>query len=109
MATDPPEVVPTPAKAAAGPRAPPLPSPKPTKATDRWPKPCFSKLIDKTTKVAKPIRFDIMKQLNQILANVSLHELLILSPATRKALIEALVDAEVFMTLLAEPFQPEVL
>lgn len=112
VVTDPSEAVPTPAKVVAGtsghvgPHAPPPLPPKQDKAIDRRPKPCFSRSIDKET---NPIRFDIVKQLDQIWARVSLPELLRLSPTTREALREALADAEVFMTQLAKHPQPEVL
>ena len=100
----PPEAVQTPPGDLAGmskqcgPPAP-LPSPsKPTKAADKRPEMHLSKPLDRANKVTKPIRFDIVKQLDQISARVFLHELLRLSPATRKALREALADTEVFMT-----------
>ena len=42
--------------------------------------------------------FDVMTKLANILARITLYELLRLSKSTRNAFREALVDAEVFMT-----------
>src|SRR5436189_2344759 len=47
---------------------------------------------------ATVFRFDILKQLAQILARITLLELLKLSRATREALREALADADTFVT-----------
>ena len=45
-----------------------------------------------------PFRFDIITQLANIPARITLYELLILFKSTKDALREALIDAEVFMT-----------
>src|SRR5436189_1175899 len=50
--------------------------------------------------VSQPFRFDIINQLTNIPARITLYELLKLSKSTREALREALADAEVFVTQL---------
>ena len=51
-----------------------------------------------------PYRFDVLAQLANILARITLYELLRLSKSTREALRGDLADAEVFMTQIsAEP------
>jgi len=45
-----------------------------------------------------PFHFDVLAQLAKIPARITLYELLKLSKATRDALREALVDAEIFIT-----------
>src|SRR5438045_1278158 len=50
--------------------------------------------------VSQPFRFDIINQLANIPARITLYELLKLSKLTREALREALADAEVFVTQL---------
>src|SRR3954465_14768799 len=52
----------------------------------------------KAVEVFQPFRFDIINQLANILARITLYELLRLSKSTKKALREALADAEVFVT-----------
>src|SRR4051812_28499057 len=54
----------------------------------------------KAIKVSQPFRFDIINQLANIPARITLYELLKLSKLTREALREALADAEVFVTQL---------
>jgi len=44
-----------------------------------------------------PYRFDVLAQLANIPARITLYELLRLSKSTREALREALVDAKVFI------------
>ena len=57
-------------------------------------------LKDKAEETLAPYRFDVLAQLANILARITLYELLRLSKSTR----EALVDAEVFMAqILAGP------
>ena len=59
---------------------------------------------DKTEGISAPYRFDVLAQLANIPARITLYELLRLSKSTREVLREALVDAEVFMAqILAEP------
>ena len=94
--------------ATPGPPTPPPPPLKPTKAADKRPEPRFSKPIDKASSV-KLVRFDILKQLDQIPARVSLHELLRLSPITKKALREALADVDMFVTQVTDSPLLEVL
>ena len=50
--------------------------------------------------MSQPFRFDIINQLANIPARITLYELLKLSKSTREALREALADAEVFVTQL---------
>src|SRR3954466_1751952 len=54
----------------------------------------------KTVEVSQPFRFDIINQLANILARITLYEHLRLSKSTREALREVLADAEVFVTQL---------
>src|SRR3954468_13760655 len=51
--------------------------------------------------VSQPFCFDIINQLANIPARITLYELLKLSKSTREALREALADAEVFVTQLS--------
>src|SRR4051812_34270866 len=57
----------------------------------------------KAIEVSQPFCFDIINQLANIPARITLYELLKLSKSTRKALREALADAEVFVTQLPLP------
>src|SRR4051812_44485274 len=52
----------------------------------------------KAVEVSQPFRFDIINQLANIPARITLYELLKLSKSTREALREALADVEVFVT-----------
>src|SRR4051812_6114982 len=54
----------------------------------------------KAVEVSQPFRFDIINQLANIPARITLYELLKLFKSTREALREALTDAEVFATQL---------
>src|SRR4051812_39707611 len=54
----------------------------------------------KADEVSQPFRFDIINQLANIPARITLYELLKLSKLTREALREALTDAEVFVAQL---------
>src|SRR3954462_15227812 len=54
----------------------------------------------KAVEVSQPFRFDIINQLANILARITLYELLRLSKSTREALREALADPDVFFTQL---------
>src|SRR5438270_7341026 len=54
----------------------------------------------KAVEVSQPFRFDMINQLANIPARITLYELLRLSKSTREALREALADAEVFVTQL---------
>src|SRR5205809_1758087 len=54
----------------------------------------------KAIEVSQPFRFDIINQLANIQARITLYELHKLSKSTREALREALADAEVFVTQL---------
>jgi len=61
-------------------------------------------LKDKAKESSAPCRFDVLTQPANIPARITLYELLRLSMSTRKALREALADAEIFMAqILAEP------
>src|SRR5436190_6120486 len=62
----------------------------------------YNRLLNKgkAVEVSQPFRFDIINQLANIPARITLYELLKLSKSTRKALREALADAEVFVTQL---------
>src|SRR3954468_8705737 len=55
---------------------------------------------EKAVEVSQPFRFDIINQLANIPARITLYELLKLSKSTREALREALADAEVSVTQL---------
>src|SRR3954469_18459568 len=61
---------------------------------------------EKAVEVSQPFRFDIINQLANIPARITLYELLRLSKSTQEALREALADAEVFVTKL--PIGPTV-
>src|SRR3954462_3763617 len=54
----------------------------------------------KAVEVSQPFRFNIINQLANIPARITLYELFTLSKSTREALREALADAEVFVTQL---------
>src|SRR4051812_9268446 len=54
----------------------------------------------KAVEVSQPFPFDIINQLANIPARITLYKLLRLSKSTREALREALADAEVFVTQL---------
>jgi len=59
----------------------------------------FSKALSKdNAEGSTTYRFDVLTQLANIPARITLYELLRLSKSTREALREALADAEVFMT-----------
>ena len=55
---------------------------------------------EKAVEVSQHFRFDIINQLANIPARITLYELLKLSKSTREALREALTNAEVFVTQL---------
>jgi len=66
----------------------------------------YSKALpkDKAEGTSAPYRFDVLSQLANIPARITLYELLRLSKSTRKALREALADVEIFMTqILVKP------
>src|SRR3954471_1683690 len=54
----------------------------------------------KAVEVSQPFRSDIINQLANIMARITLYKLLKLSKSTREALREALAVAEVFVTQL---------
>jgi len=54
-------------------------------------------LKDKAEGISAPYRFDVLAQLANIPARITLYELLRLSNSTREALREDLADAEAFM------------
>jgi len=59
---------------------------------------------DKAEGSSGPYSFDVLAQLANILARITLYKLLRLSKSTREALREVLVDAEAFMArILAKP------
>jgi len=49
-----------------------------------------------------PFRFDILAQLANTLARITIHELLCLSKETREALRDALANSELFLTHMLE-------
>jgi len=53
---------------------------------------------DKVGGSSRPYHFNVLAQLTNILARITLYELLRLSKSTREALGEALADAEAFLT-----------
>ena len=67
----------------------------------------YSKALpkDKSEGTSSPYRFDVLAQLANIPARITLYELLRLSKSTREALREALADAEIFMTQI--PIGPQ--
>ena len=59
---------------------------------------------DKAEGSSAPYRFDVLAQLANIPARITLYEFLRLSKSTRKALREALADVEAFMArILTKP------
>src|SRR3954462_5453310 len=60
----------------------------------------------KAVEVSQPFRFDIINQLANILARITLYELLRLSKSTTEALRDALADTEVFVIQL--PSDPAI-
>ena len=63
---------------------------------------------DKAKGTSAPYRFDVLAQLANITARITLYELLRLSKSIREALREALADAEVFMAQIpAEPHEEQ--
>ena len=62
---------------------------------------------DNTEGSTTPYRFDVLAQLANIPARITLYELLRLSKSTREALREALTDAEVFMTQIPAELKEE--
>ena len=90
---------------------PPKPTSEPTEQSTKQPVEkqkgiWYAKALpkDKVEETSAPYRFDILSQLANIPARVTLYELLRLSKSTREALREALADAEIFMVrILAEP------
>jgi hypothetical protein len=58
----------------------------------------FSHALKKnSSRLNAPFRFDILAQLANIPARITLHELLRLSKETREALNEALAESELFL------------
>ena len=83
----------------------PGPAAEPTKPSTKQPMEkqqdlrCSKALLkDKAEGTLAPYRFDVLAQLANIPARITLYEILRLSKSTREALREALADAEVFMT-----------
>src|SRR3954465_15310767 len=74
------------------------PKTAPQKPREVW----YNRPLNKgnAVEVSQPFRFDIINQLANIPARITLYELLKLSKSTREALREALADAEVFVTQL---------
>jgi len=56
---------------------------------------------DKAEGTSAPYHFDVLAQLDNIPARITLYELLKLSKSTREALREALADAEIFMAQIS--------
>ena len=69
----------------------------------------FSKALPKDIAEGSttPYRFDVLAQLANIPARITLYELLRLSKSTREALRESLADAEVFMAQIPTGPQEE--
>jgi len=90
---------------------PSKPTPEPTKQSTKQPvekqkelQYAKALLKDKAEGSSAPYRFDVLDQLANIPARITLYKLLRLSKSTRKVLREALADAEVFMAQIpAEP------
>ena len=93
---------------------PPKP-PKPTKPSTKQPvekqkELRYSKALlkDNAEGSSAPYRFDVLAQLANIPARITLYELLRLSMSTREDLREALADADAFMAqILAKPEEDE--
>ena len=87
------------------------PTPEPTKQSTKQPvkkqkELRYAKALskDKVEGSSRPIHFDVLAQLANIPARITLYELLRLSKSTREALREAFADAEAFMArILAKP------
>ena len=84
---------------------PPRPTAEPAKTSTKQPgekqkELRFSRVLSKDVAEGSttPYRFDVLAQLANIPARITLYELLRLSKSTREALQEALANAEVFMT-----------
>ena len=84
---------------------PPRPAAEPAKTSTKQPvekqkELRFSRVLSKDIAEGStaPYRFDVLAQLANIPARITLYELLRLSKSTREALQEALANAEVFMT-----------
>jgi len=58
----------------------------------------MSKLSRKAVRPSTPFRFDVLAQLANIPASITLYELLRPSKSTRDILREVLLDAEIFIT-----------
>jgi len=83
---------------------PPKPTPEPNKQSTKQPvekekELRYSKALpkDKADGFSAPYHLDVLAQLANIPARITLYELLRLSKSTREALREGLADAEVFM------------
>jgi len=92
--------------------SPPKPTAEPTKPSAKQPvekqkELQFSKALPKDNAEGSttPYRFDVLAQLANIPARITLYELLRLSKSTIEALREALTDAEVFMAQI--PARPQ--
>jgi len=92
--------------------SPPKPTAEPTKPSAKQPveqqkELWFFKALPKNNTEGSPTsyRFDILAQLANITARITLYELLRLPKSTREALREALADAEVFMAQI--PTRPQ--
>jgi len=66
---------------------------------------CFDEFLKKNPSqgLNAPFRFDILAQLANIPARITLHELLRLSKKTRETLRDALADSESFLTQVSIP------
>ena len=83
---------------------PPKPTPEPTKQSTKQPvekqkeiQYAMALRTDKAEGTSAPYHFDVLAQLANIPARITLYELLRLSKSTRKSLREALAYAETFM------------
>ena len=82
----------------------PIPAPVPTSGKEKQKEVRFDHVLKKPSGPGLniPFRFDILAQLVNIPARITIHELLRLSKETREALRDALADPESFLTHMRE-------
>ena len=92
----------------------PKPTQEPTKQSTKQPmekqkEPRYAKTLpkDKAEGSSAPYCFNVLAQLANIPARITLYELLRLSKSTREALREALADAEAFMARILAKLEVE--
>ena len=83
-----------------------VPTPVKEKQKEVW----FDHVLKRTSGLGldAPFRFDILAQLANIPAQITIHELLRLLKETREALRDALADLESFLTYMPEASQDDI-